>query len=265
MRLARLLVCALLAANSPASSATGSSTSNASQASVLIQQSLAALTGGQTLTDVTLTGSAQTIAGSDNETGNAVLKAVAAGASSLALTLTAGPRTEVLNASVIPPSGSRSGPDGSTHVIPYHNLLTGPSWFFPAFSLSAASSVANNTVTYVGQETHNGATVQHLTIIQSAPVGIVTSDPLLPHLTQLDFYLDSTTLLPVAVDFTIHPDDNELADVPVEIRFASYTTISGAQIPFHVQRFINNSLALDLQIQNAVLNSGITISQVTGH
>ena len=234
------------------------------QASTLLTSSLGALSGSASVTDVTLAGTAQSIAGSDNETGTASLTAVSAGASSLVLTLSGGSSSEILNATVTPPSGTWSGADGKVHTIAYHNLLTGPSWFFPAFSLASASYGANSTVTYVGQETHNGETVQHLTIIQTAPVGIQTSDCVFPHLTQLEFYLDSTTLLPSAVDFTTHPDDNELADIPVEIRFASYTNVSGAQIPFHIQRFVNNSLALDLHVQTAALNSGLTISQVTG-
>jgi len=133
MRLARLLVCALLALNSPFSSPSGPPTTTASQASAILQQSLAALTGGLTLTDVTLTGSAQAIAGSDSETGTAALKAVYAGASSLSLNLSAGARGEIFNVSVTPPSGSWSGPDGIVHSVPYHNLLTGPFWFFPRF------------------------------------------------------------------------------------------------------------------------------------
>jgi hypothetical protein len=45
------------------------------QAVALIQKALAALTGGAPVTDVTLTGTARRIAGSDDETGTATLKA----------------------------------------------------------------------------------------------------------------------------------------------------------------------------------------------
>ena len=261
MRLARLLVCALLALNSPFSSPAAPSATSTSQASVLLHQSLAALTGGLTLNDVTLTGSAQAIAGSDNETGTVTLQAVSAGASSLNLSLSLGQQTEILNASATPPTGSWSGPDGTVHQVSFHNLLTGPFWFVPAMALASSSSARGATVTYVGPEIHNGQAVQHLTITKSAPASLPPST----NLTQLEFYLDATTFLPAALDFNIHPDSNMLVDIPVEIRFSNYTAAQTAQVPFHIQKFINNTLALDLQLQNATLNAGLTVAQITAN
>src|SRR5258708_12111052 len=46
------------------------------QASVLLHSAFAALVGANPITDVTLTGTARRIAGSDNESGTAPLKAV---------------------------------------------------------------------------------------------------------------------------------------------------------------------------------------------
>jgi hypothetical protein len=79
-------------------------------------------------------------------------------------------------------------------------------------------------------------------------------------LTLTDFFLDSTTFLPATVDFNIHPDNDMLFDIPVEIQFTNYTVVSGSKIPFHVQKFVNNTLTLDLQIQSATLNSGLSVS-----
>jgi hypothetical protein len=81
------------------------------------------------------------------------------------------------------------------------------------------------------------------------------------HLSQMDFFLDATTFLPVATTFNIHPDDDAGLDIPIEARFSDYRTVSGAQIPFHVQKFLNNGLILDLQFATAVLNTGLTASQ----
>ena len=265
MRPFRIFVCTLLLLNCPVNSPAQPQTPSATQPSQLVQQALAALSGGQSITDVTLTGSAQSIAGSDNQTGTATLKAVASGASSLNLSLSSGPRNEILNASVTPATGSWSGPDAVAHPIAFHNLLTGPFWFFPAFALAASSSASGTTVTYIGAETHYGEAVQHLTITQSATVAFPAGVPSYAHLTQLDFYLDATTFLPAALAFNIHPDNNALLDIPVEIRFSAYTAATGAQIPFHVQKFINNTLSIDLQVQSATLNTGLTVAQITGN
>src|SRR5436190_719013 len=78
------------------------------------------------------------------------------------------------------------------------------------------------------------------------------------HLTQIDLYLDTTTLLPAALTFNIHPDNDMGLDLPVEIRFCDYRQVNGAQIPFHVQKSLNGSSLLDLQFQTVTLNSGLT-------
>jgi len=79
----------------------------------------------------------------------------------------------------------------------------------------------------------------------------------------VDVYLASTTQLPYSLVFNNHPDNNMLLDISTEIRYSNYQTIGGAQIPMHVQKFINNSLALDLQFQSAVLNSGLSTNLFT--
>jgi hypothetical protein len=240
---------------SPQAAATPSSSS--AQAITLLTQSAAKLTGNVTLSDVTLVGTARRIAGSDDESGTAVLKALATGASRMDLTLPGGNRSEVISSSSAEPLGVWSGPDGVSHPIAYHNLLTAPAWFFPVFPIATGLS-SGYVATYIGHETRNGQAVEHLTISQApttpAPPGALS----LKHLSQLDFFLDSTTFLPAAITFNIHPDDNALLDIPVEIGFSNYTAVKGAQIPFHVEKFINNSLALDVQLDSAVLNSGLS-------
>jgi len=82
------------------------------------------------------------------------------------------------------------------------------------------------------------------------------------HLTQVDIYLDPTTSLPVSYVFNSHPDNNALLDIPTEIRYSNYQNVGGTQIPLHVQKYINNILATDLQFQTALLNTGISTAQI---
>jgi hypothetical protein len=231
------------------------------QGTALLQQSMAALSGGHLLADVTLSGTAQRIAGSDDESGTAVLKALATGSSRVDLSLPGGNRSEVLSSS--PETvGVWSGPDGVSHAIANHNLLTAPAWFFPAFPIASGLSggyVAN----YIGHETRNGRAVEHLTVFRVSTIVVPPGTPSLPHLSQVDFFLDSTTFLPTVITFNIHPDENVLIDIPIEINFSEYTTVNGAQVPFRIQKFINNSLALDLKVQNVIFNSGLTASSLS--
>ncbi len=60
--------------------------------------------------------------------------------------------------------------------------------------------------------------------------------------------------------FNVHPDSNALLDIPVDVRFSDYRTVSGAKVPFHVQKYLNNGLVLDFQAQSVTLNSGLAAS-----
>src|SRR5437016_12441307 len=110
MRVARLLLsiglCVLLVIPSAAQQ-TASSRTPATQ---LLQQSLAALQGNTSVTDVTLSGSARRIAGSDDESGTAVLEALTTGQARMDLSLPSGSRSEVVTFTKQCPAGYWSGP-----------------------------------------------------------------------------------------------------------------------------------------------------------
>jgi hypothetical protein len=249
----------LSAAQQAAAPAPASST----QATTLLTEAVAALAGRVALTDVTLSGPAHRIAGSDDESGTSVMKALATGEVRVDLVFPSGPRSEVVSLSNKCLAGSWSGPDGVAHPSSNHNLMTDSSWFFPAFTVSRIMTPRKYVLSYVGHETQNGQAVEHVTAYQPSTVPLPAGVATFSHLTQMDLFLDSSTLLPVTLAFNIHPDNNANLDIPVQILFSDYRPVNGAQIPFHVQKFINNNLALDLQFTSAVLNSGLSASSFT--
>jgi hypothetical protein len=231
------------------------------QALLLLQRSHSALAGSQTLTDVTLSGTARRIAGSDDESGSVTVKAMATGAMRLDFSLPSGTRSEVRAISDGAPAGNWSGPDGVSHSIAAHNLSTDWGWF-PAFTLSSLNGSATTVLTYVGQETRNGRSVQHVGVQQQFP-SQKGNTALLQHLSQMEIYLDATTALPVSLVYNTHPDNDAGLDLPVELDFSDYRAVNGAQVPFHVQKSLNNSLYLDLQFQTTALNTGLTANTFT--
>ncbi len=255
---ASLLLIANSSAGVPQST---SSTTSSPQAASLLTQSAKALTGSVPISDATLTGTAEWIAGSDDETGTAVYKAVS-GAHRLDLTFRNGTRSEIVSTSNGIPSGSWIGLDGVSHSIANHNLMSDAGWF-PAFTLGNLISSSNTVLLYVGQETRNGASVIHVSGSKVFPNLSGNSASIRQHLTQADLYLDSTTLLPVSYVFNLHPDNNALQDIPAEIQYSNYQTVGGIQFPFHIQKFVNGSLALDFQVQSVSLNTGITAVQIS--
>jgi hypothetical protein len=235
--------------------------STSQQGATVLLQSLSAMAGTTSLNDVTLTGTGRRIAGSDDETGTAVLTGLATGQSRLNLTLPSGQSSEIRSIdSNGNPTGEWIGPDGASHTIPLHNLLTSSAWFQPALAFSEIASSLNYTVSYIGLETKDGISVNHLTVTQPPLDPSSDTAALMQHLSQIDVFLDASTYFPVALDFSIHPDDNALLDIPVEIRFSGFTSANGVQVPFHIQKYLNNSLFLDIQLQAATLNSGLTAS-----
>jgi hypothetical protein len=231
------------------------------QALTTLQNSLLALTGKTIINDVTLLGTAEWIAGSDDETGTVVFKS-ANGANRLDAALSNGIRSEVRLITSAGVSGKWIGQDGVSHPIADHNLMT-DSGQFPAFTLTNLLSSSNSVFTYVGLEPRNLATVIHISAFQQVPNTSNGPSGLMQHLSQVEIYLDPSTSLPVSYLFNSHPDDNALLDLPTEIRYSNYQSVNGVQIPFHVQKYLNGTLLLDIQFQSASLNTGITASQIS--
>src|SRR5258708_34849232 len=185
------------------------------QAVALAQQSIAALTNGVPITDVTLTGTATRIAGSDTESGSATLQSKSTGESRIALNLTSGTRTEIRNDTAGFPQGESVGPDGTVQPWALHNCWINASWFFPTLSILGSPSDSSAIFTYVGSEGRDGGTVQHLRAYRY----LSGQKDDVPELTQSasteDIYRRSTSLLPVALTFHAHPADRAATDISV--------------------------------------------------
>jgi len=217
-----------------------------SQALTLASQSIAMLSGRLTISDVTLSGTVTRTAGSDTETGAVTLYGKGQNESRTNLALTGGERTEIRNYTTAP-LGSWIAPNGKLTPFTEFNCLTDAVWFFPALSSLAFGNDPNQKLSYMGFETLNGSPVQHLRSVWFNQ-----------QLSRTDFYLDSTTLLPVAAATKVHPDNDSSISIPVLIRFSNYQNVNGALVPFHVQQSLNGSLLLDIAIDTATLNSGLT-------
>lgn len=215
-----------------------------------LQQSLAAMAGQTAVQGFTLNGTAELIAGSTDETGSFNASCAVSGSSQLQLLLPEASWTETRQVTGGTPAGSWVDSQGKQHAMAGQNLLTPESWFCPAVALSRILQSGNLAPQFVGNESKNGISVAHFTI--AAP-SIDNSQPnlLIAHLSTTDLFIDVTTLRLVALDFNIHPDNNALVDIPVEIQFSNYTSVNGMWIPFEVDKYVNSTLALRLQVGSA--------------
>ena len=108
---------------------------------MFVTESLAALTGATSISDVTLTGTATRTAGSDVESGNVTLKALGNYNSRMDLVVSNGTFSEVRSAaSSGAPQGFWIAPNGSSTSYAMHNCLTDAVWFMPMLSVLAQLS-----------------------------------------------------------------------------------------------------------------------------
>ncbi|MHB8527024.1 MAG: hypothetical protein ACYDD2_12805 [Candidatus Acidiferrales bacterium] len=226
------------------------------QTVLVLQRSLATLTGTATVNDVTLTAAVTRIAGSDNESGTATLKATAVGQGRIDLNLSEGQRSEIIDVSEVPPTGSWCGIDGVRHSMAAHNLFSDPTWFFPAFLMNRVLSSSTYVVLPADAEMKNGIAVRHFAVYEQAE----QADPsatLTESLSRTDIYIDSSTFLPVAISFNTHPDHDALVNIPTEIKFSNYQKVQGVSVPYHIQKYIQNGLVLDLTLSSAQIDTGL--------
>lgn len=217
----------------------------------LALKAVAAITGGNPITDLSLNTNVISIYGSDYETGTAMFRAKGLSQSRIDLNLSGGTRTDVRNAS----GGAWQVGTGAVNTYAGHNCLTDSSWFFPGLSVVSQSANTKIILKYIGQGLHGSINTQHIQIFQ-----ILAGDPagILQRLSTEDIYLDANSYLPVAVDFNVHPDNDLNTNISTEILFANYQAVSGIQIPFHFQRVINGSVVLDATVTNAAVNTGLS-------
>lgn len=234
------------------------------EAAAKLQNSLAMVAGKLPVTDVTLTGIAERISGSDDETGRVTLKALVTGEESTDFSFPSGAYREVRLGSGSRREGHWSGPDGAWHSIPEHRLKADGAWFSPALLLSQLLADRTKAFQDFGAVVVEGQPLEHIRVHDENP-RVPDKAPsqvaqLMQHLTEMDLYLDPHSSLPLRLAFNEHPDTDASRDVPVEIRFSDYRIVNGTQVPFRLQKLINGTLVLDLRVELATLNSNLPAS-----
>lgn len=222
------------------------------QALSLVSQSITALSSGTSISDVTLSGTASWSNGTGSETATATLLAKGTGESRFDMTLSAGPRSEIRNDASATYQGELLATDGSVNPWAFQNCLVNATWFFPQLSVLGVTGDSSLIFVYIGQETRNGAAVQHIQSYRYSSINTASTR----QSSTMDIYLDASSLLPVAFVFNIQSIDGSQS-IPVEVDFASYQSVSGVQIPFRIQRYVAGNLGFDLSVASEQLNSGL--------
>lgn len=227
-------------------------------------QSVSAMVGNATITDVTLTGNVNTwMVGSTADSGIVTLKISGYGESRIDMQLTTnGLWSLIRDAS----TGIQQGEwisRGTGTLYSQTNCLTDAAWFYP---LNSAMAVApNNSVvlSYIGVETLGGVQVQHLRSYNYQPNLDPDSEAQLQSASTIDYYLDASTLLPVTEQFNTFADTNPSIVIPVQVWYLNYQKVSGVNGPQEIQEYVNGTLQFDATITSVSFNTGIPLSVFT--
>lgn len=233
-------------------------TSSEAQALAILQAANVALTGGLTVSDVTLDATAVWTAGDTSEQGTARLRVKGADMTRLDISAGAVMRSEIRNDSSIA-AGQWIGPDSRRHWMAPHNCWI-PAGVLVPHSLIPAISHTAMKLTYLGQETRNGVLVDHIRVRRTSNENSSFVNGLVTRLSRTDVYLDATSHLLAAVTFAQPIDSDTERSLPGEIDFSDYRRVSGILVPFQISRQIG-TIVLQLSITTVNVNSGLADSE----
>lgn len=250
MRLARLLPC--LALFLPLSSEVPAQTPTV-EAATTIARASQAFSAGKPVTSVEMTGTAKWTVGSTEDSGPAKLTANISGENRAEFDLSQGTRVESQSSIGDGRTCTWSGKDGIAHDVSTADCWTATVWFLPQLALQGNGQQAKLNV-----QSTDATHVRHQVAF---PSEVASSQPAAAALysriqkwSQTDLTLDPATALPSTLKYMIHPDDNSFLNINVEIHYSQYRNISGVELPTHIERYINGSLQLSLDIDSAVIS-----------
>lgn len=212
-------------------------------------QAQASMFGKMQPTSVVLDGTFTSTEGALNQNGSVHLTVGSDGSYSIELSRTAGAINETRMVSDGMPSCTWTDQNNVVHQSAFLNCLV-PAWFFPSLALLSGTSSATlpawTPSSYSSDSLGNHLKFQFL--LPSSDES--QEDPQLQK--PFDLVLSPATSLPQYAFFTIHPDNPGIhADIAIEIAYTNYRTVSGVMIPFHIQRYVNGNLVLDLVVTSA--------------
>ncbi len=224
-----------------------------SPATVLSELS-ASFSGGHVVQQVQLSGNAIWYAENHDDSGAVSLTATSNGSSQVQLQLeSAGARTETQAGAGLNAQCQWAGNDGVAYEIDGRNCWKPELWFLPALSLQPSMVPSSLTVTDLGMGTVGSSSevyrhLQSQLVFSDLPNSMSTD---IARTSTTDLGLDPTTLLPAVLAYSLSPGNGALAPIAVEIHYSNYRVVSGVQIPFLIQRYVNGFLQLQVSITTA--------------
>jgi hypothetical protein len=216
------------------------------------------LYGTTTVNNFAIDGNVTRTFGTDNESGTIRMQADSTGRMRIDTTIGANIREEYY-------SGFGETPDciwtdqSGQHPMSKHNCHMAGVFFAPLILAPTYEAGTNFSIALSSGDQGNAIlTISKMLASTTSDAGAVT---LIQTATKAQVLFDATTFLPMGYRYPIHPDNDARTNIPVEVRFSNYQMTNGVKFPFHIQKFVNGNLELDITVTNVAVNSNLTISK----
>jgi hypothetical protein len=222
------------------------------QAIAALQQTVAAI-GTSFPLDSVASGSIQTTAGSQESQGTIQILTKGFAETSVQISLPDGTRTTIYA------NGQANDVIGSTVTVqPLELVVTSQAPEFPFAFLAALLNDPDTSFQYVGLETSNGLSLQHIKTWDS-----YASQPALQSLSSFstrDIWIDAVTGLPQRISYARKPAQGAVPSVAVDVFYSNYQRFSGGLYPLTIQESVNGTPWATISIQTVSFNTGLTDS-----
>ncbi len=226
----------------------------------ILAQVVSTVAGNNPVQDVTLAGTAMLPSG---VSGTIVLKARGAAYSRVDVMAGNDTRIEVRGRTQGRPAGWWQKNLSAPTAMALHNCFSEAAWFFPLFAIQDAQRGTDVGVASLTTEQQDASSVVHLKVFRPRSAQSQRALAAMQRLSSTDVYIDSQTLLPRALKYHVHPDNDSTTNIAAEVRFADYRVVSGVQVPFRIQKLMNGTLVLDVVVGSAAVNTGVPLSAFT--
>lgn len=247
------LVCLFLAIPLNAQQAALPAAPRDARAVGILQKSVAAM-ALTVPSDSTAEGNLTIVEGSTDEAGSISFQTLGTDYTSEIISLPEGDRT------VVYAKGDAKEINGTQTVHPPLQLIVIDQCAdFPLPLLSAMLINTDEAFRYVGEETLNGESVEHIQTWRT-----FATKPKLQELGPFglrDIWIDSTSGLPLKIAYSRQAGGGAVPAVPITVTFSDYKNVNGVLYPFQIEKTFNGMPWQTISIQSVAFNTGLTESQ----
>lgn len=222
------------------------------QAIALLQQTVAAM-ASSIPTDSSATGAVTIVEGSTTQNGSIQILTRGTSQTAETLTLPDGQRAIVYS------NGEAKEINGASSTSPPLELIvTDQCPDFPLPLLLSSLSTSDQAIHYVGAETLDGKSVQHIQVWNT-----FSSNPALQNIAPFstkDIWLDAISGLPLKIAYSRRAGSGAVPTIPVEVTYSNYTKVNGILYPFQIDKSLNGTPWMTITISIVSFSTGLTDS-----